>query len=121
MHELLHARSVSYHTPLQFHANAKVEEGAVSYLTKAISAQQGMFYNPSYAEQVNALERSRQLLRPNASDFEFAMEFYHVDMPDRYEWLHRELSEAAATISSNDRQYLESLFYDCLRPRRWYE
>ena len=121
MHELLHARSVSYHTPLQFRTYYRSEEGAVSYLTKAISAQQGMFYNPSYAEQVNALERSRQLLRPNASDFEFAMEFYHVDMPDRYEWLHRELSEAAATISSNDRQYLERLFYDCLRPRRWYE
>lgn len=121
MHELLHARSVSYHTPLQFRTYQRMEEGAVSYLTKAISQQQGMFYNPSYREQVNALEQMRGFLRPDGSDLDFALEFYRVDMLQRGDWLLREISNASANISRNDRQYLENLFFEKLSLKRWYE
>ena len=118
MHELLHARSVSYHTPLQFRASTKVEEGAVSYLTKAISQQQGMFYNPSYREQVTALEQMRSFLRPDGSDLDFALEFYNVDMTKRYRWLQREIGNA--TLQQNDREYLNRILQDCLMERRFF-
>jgi SPP1 gp7 family putative phage head morphogenesis protein len=89
IHELLHARSVSYYTPDEYLIWQSVEEGTVELLAQEICKKNGIAYNEAYAPIVKQLRIVNSILEEYESEYDFASALFEVDMPDRYDWLRK--------------------------------
>ena len=86
IHEHLHARSVSYYSPMEFVAWQRAEEGAVELFAQEIAKSAGIPYRESYRETVKQLRITNSILK-YADDMTFAKELFETPMPERYAWL----------------------------------
>ena len=87
LHELIHARSISYYDDKVYEEFQKIEEGSVELLTEQICRKKNMNFVPTYQEEVKHLLRINRRCKMFVDDFEFAKELINVEVPNRLEWL----------------------------------
>lgn len=93
LHELLHARSISYYDQDVYRENMKIEEGSVELLTEEICRKKKIKFVPSYFDEVKSLHRINRRAKIYVDDYEFADRLLNVDVPDRIEWLVKKVNE----------------------------
>lgn len=93
LHEMLHSASISYYGEKEYVMYGKAEEAAVEFFTQEICKAQGRIHEPAYGNYVTVLRALNGKMRFFSNDFEFAKEFYHLDLSARYTWLHDKVSE----------------------------
>lgn len=86
IHEHLHARSSSW-MEKRFRKDRGYEEGACELLAEEICKRNNISYKPSYKEYVEPLREFNRISGKFSDDYEFAIEFFEVDMDKREEWL----------------------------------
>ena len=87
LHELIHARSISYFDDKTYEEFQKLEEGSVELLTEQICKKNKITFIPTYEEEVKHLLRVNRRCKIFVDDFDFAKELINVDVPKRLEWL----------------------------------
>lgn len=87
LHELIHARSVSYFDDAVYKQYQKIEEGTVELLTEQICKKHNISFTSTYEEETRHLLRVNRRGRMYLDDYEFAKELVNVDLPDRLKWL----------------------------------
>jgi hypothetical protein len=93
IHEHLHARSVSYYSPLQYLKWKELEEGSVELYSQEICKQAGIAYRQSYKDEVQRLQIINSITKYGDS-YSFARELFEVPMTERYSWLRSKADEA---------------------------
>lgn len=91
-HEMLHSCSISHYTPKDYAKYSATEEAAVELLTQEICAQKGIFHAGAYPNYVTVLRATNRKMHFADNDLEFAKEFFSVEPPDRFTWLHDKVS-----------------------------
>jgi len=91
MHELLHARSVSYYNDKIYVKFAGLEEGPVEYLNKQICKQENIPYTIGYENHVQTLEKLYKY-SGYETEIELAKALFAIPLPERAEWLQNILS-----------------------------
>lgn len=92
LHELIHARSVSYYDENTYKKFYNIEEGATELLTEEICKIKNISYLETYKEQVKHLRRINRRAKLYASEYEFAKELINVELPNRIEWLIKKIN-----------------------------
>lgn len=94
IHEHLHARSVSYFMQDTYDAYRGIEELAVELFAREICKENDIEieYSPAY-NLVAALVYIQQTLKLEETDLAFAQQLLRVPLPDRMEWLKRQIIE----------------------------
>lgn len=87
LHELIHARSISYFDEEIYKQFYNIEEGSVELLTEEICKRKKIVYDETYKEQVKHLRRINRRAKLYVSDYDFAKDLINVELPDRIEWL----------------------------------
>lgn len=87
MHELIHARSISYYDDTVYARFRGIEEGSVELLTEQICKKNKVPFVSTYEEEVKHLLRVNRRAKIFVDDFEFAKELINVDITKRLEWL----------------------------------
>ncbi len=87
LHELIHARSVSYFDDAVYKQYQKIEEGTVELLTEQICKKHNISFTATYEEETRHLLRVNRRGRMYLDDYEFVKELVNVDLPDRLKWL----------------------------------
>ena len=87
LHELIHARSISYYDDEVYEKFAKIEEGSVELLSELICKKNRIDFVSSYTEEVRHLLRINRRGKIFEDDFDFAKELINVEVPKRLEWL----------------------------------
>lgn len=91
LHELLHARSISYYDKQTYLANLAIEEAAVHLLTQEICKKEKINITPSgYDDLVNVLRRVNKSAMINENMLLFALMLYNIEVPERLGWLEEE-------------------------------
>lgn len=91
-HEMLHSCSISYYTPEDYVRYSRTEEAAVELLKREICESRGIPYAGAYDDYVSILRAVNAKMGFAESDMEFAKDFFAVEPPDRYTWLHDRVS-----------------------------
>lgn len=86
IHEHLHSRSSSW-MPKKLKKDLGFEEGACELLAEEICKYNDISYRPTYARYVDPLRKFNELLGRYDSDYDFAVDFFKVDMDKREQWL----------------------------------
>lgn len=107
VHELLHTRSYLPIGYQSFLDNRPIEEGSVELFAREIAKRDGFPLNEA-RNDVKALLEINNRAKLYETDYEFAYELFHVELPDRLGWLSRKIS--SAPISAND----ENILFDIL-------
>lgn len=95
LHELLHARSISYYDPNIFVQHEKIEEASVQLLAQEISKAERIEIIESYYDgMTDALRTINAKAKICRSDLDFAVELLQVDVPDRLDWLDSKVYES---------------------------
>ena len=94
LHELLHARSISYFDEKTYKDFGKLEEGAVELLTEEICKQKKIIYTQTYEEQVKHLRRINRRAKLFAEDIDFAKELINVSVTNRMEWIIKKVNDS---------------------------
>jgi hypothetical protein len=95
MHELLHARSVSYYTLEQYVSHAALEEGATELYAREIMKKQCRNVQMgAYDSYVRALRMFNRELSMYENDFDFAKELFNTSMTKRRAFIQRNLDMA---------------------------
>lgn len=97
-HEMLHSCSISHYSPEDYVKYSAAEEAAVELLTQEICAQKGIFHVGTYSNYVTVLRVTNRKMHFADDDLKFAKDFFAVEPPDRYTWLHDRVS---AYLSEN--------------------
>ncbi len=111
IHEHLHARSISYHTPRVYRAHQKIEEGTVELYSIEICKLNGLKYGNAYKSYVKHLRSINKNLGLYKDDFTFANTLFHIDVLDRWQWLSDKVERAIDfnKIDGRKAKYLRSL------------
>lgn len=96
IHEHLHARSSSWMIK-RLEKDRGFEEGACELLAEEICKKNSISYKPTYKKYVEPLREICRLLDEYASDYDFAIDLFNVDMNKREEWLN-EIAEKQGMI-----------------------
>jgi len=93
IHELLHARSISKYSSLEYRAHTIMEEGSVEYLAQAIALRKNIPAKYiAYEDHVNALRGINTLLNGGfKSHFSFGKELIDIPLPSRESYLFRKI------------------------------
>ena len=83
LHELIHARSISYYDDEVYEKFAKIEEGSVELLSELICKKNRIDFVSSYTEEVRHLLRINRRGKIFEDDFDFAKELINVEVPKR--------------------------------------
>lgn len=104
MHELIHARSVSYYDEDVYRKYYNFEEGVTELLTEQLCKIKEVGYVPTYENQVKHLLRINRRGKIFVDDYEFAKTLINIPLPDRPTWLIRRVNENYRTgmISGNE-------------------
>lgn len=87
LHELIHARSISYYDDKIYRKFQKIEEGSVELLTEQICKKNKIVFTPAYEEEVKHLLRVNRRGKIFIEDYDFAKELINIEIPKRLEWL----------------------------------
>ncbi len=100
IHEHLHARSVSYFTQDTYDAYRGIEELAVEFFAREICKENDIEieYSPAY-NLVAALVYINQRLKLKDTNLAFAQQLLRIPLPDRMEWLRRQIIEHATNFA----------------------
>ncbi len=96
VHELLHARSVSYYDDRIYKQHQGIEEGAVELFAQEICSQNNVAFKVAYLEEVTKLHIINNILR-NGDRYSFAKQLFDIPLPERYNWLRKQADELIAT------------------------
>lgn len=92
IHEMLHARSVSYFSEKDYDIWNRIEEATVEYAAKTICKAEGIMTLPTeYDPSVYALSRICKTIDASMSDFEWSKKMLEMKMTKRYNWLRRKI------------------------------
>lgn len=94
IHEHLHARSASHCAPHAYKMYEGIEELSVEFLAREICKENDIEieYSPAY-NLVAALVYINQTLKLEDTDMAFAQQLLRIPLPDRMEWLRRQIIE----------------------------
>lgn len=92
LHELIHARSISYYDEPTYKRFYNMEEGSVELLTEEICKRKKIDYIETYKKQVNSLRRINRRAKLYVEDYDFAKDLINVELPDRIEWLIKKIN-----------------------------
>lgn len=87
MHELLHARSISYYDIQTYRKHRGIEEGSVQFLNEQISRKEKIkTIDSGYNEYIDVLKQINKTIK-YGSDLDFAIDLFNVPVVDRIQWL----------------------------------
>jgi len=109
LHELLHARSISYYDASIYQHYRDIEEGSVELLTEEICRKKKIKIIAAYEEQVKYLRRINRRGKLYTDDYDFAVNLLNVPVVDRIEWLIKEINKKYR-LSSISKQNMEDAF-----------
>lgn len=92
LHELLHARSVSYYDEDTYARYQNMEEGTVELLSEEICRMKGLEFVLSYEEQVKYLRRINRRAKLYANEYDFAVDLLNIPLVERSKWLVQKIS-----------------------------
>lgn len=87
LHELIHARSISYYDEKTYIEHQKIEEGSVELLTEQICIKKKINFTKTYEEEVKHLIRINRRGKMYVDDYDYAKKLINVDVDKRIEWL----------------------------------
>ena len=88
LHELIHARSVSYYTAEIWFPNKAIEEASVQLLTYEIAKRENIsIIKSAYDDWVNILRNFNLSIGAYENDLKFAQRLLRVPLSDRVEWM----------------------------------
>ena len=109
VHELLHARSVSYYSQAIYEKYKNIEEGTVELYAQEICERNDIDWSGSYQDKVRNLRIINKVLKICENDYDFAKELFDIEMPDRYNWLVDKFKEKQDNISEKQKRNIENL------------
>ena len=109
IHELLHARSVSYYNVKAFQIWREIEEGTVELYAQEICEKNRIAWKGSYLNIVKKLRAINQILGICENDYDFAKQLFDIEMPNRYNWLISKYREKEGNISEKQKRNFEKL------------
>lgn len=109
IHELLHARSVSYYNVKSFQIWREIEEGTVELYAQEICEKNRIAWKGSYLNIVKKLRAINQILGICENDYDFAKQLFDIEMPNRYNWLISKYREKEGNISEKQKRNFEKL------------
>lgn len=104
LHELIHARSISYETEAIYMQFYNIEEGSVELLTEEICKSKGISFIPTYEEQVKHLRRINRRAKLYTKDFDFAVDLINEEVPNRIEWLISKINISYSNGNISDKE-----------------
>ena len=116
MHEQLHARSISYCSPIVYNVWQSMEEATVEFAAGEISAAEGVtIIESQYTEIREALRIICRRIDSNISDMDWSMRMLEMDVEKRWGWLSNKVFEVLGddAIIEEYREYaalLDKLF-----------
>lgn len=97
LHELIHARSVSYYGQATWRSNIAIEEASVQLLTQEIARLENIAQSKSfYDDWADILRGLNQKISAYESDLKFAQRLLRVPLDSRIEWLVAKAQKFAA-------------------------
>lgn len=89
LHELLHARSLSYYPKEVYYANRAIEEATAQFLAEEICKREGIpvVISKSYEHWVNILREFNRKTNIYHSELEFAQDLIEQPLYERIDWL----------------------------------
>lgn len=105
LHELIHARSVSYFDQETYIKHYNFEEGATELLTEQLCKAKGVKFVATYENQVKHLLRINRRGKIYKEDYMFAKELINVPLPDRATWLIEKINENYTKGLISDLEY----------------
>lgn len=88
IHELLHAKSISYYSPRVYAEFMVMEESSVELLAKEICRKENIVVIDSmYDGYVDALRNINHMAQIEPDDYTFARRLLEQDLPERRRWL----------------------------------
>ena len=88
LHELIHARSVSYTTPEIWVDNIAIEEASVQFLTQEIAKREDIpFSSSAYDNWVEILRQFILSINAYETDLKFAQRLLRIPLDSRMDWL----------------------------------
>ena len=109
IHELLHARSVSYYNVKAFQIWREIEEGTVELYAQEICEKNRIAWKGSYLNIVKKLRAINKILGICENDYDFAKQLFDIEMPNRYNWLISKYREKEGNISEKQKRNFEKL------------
>lgn len=106
LHELLHARSISYYDQNIYQQYHDIEEGSVELLTEEICKKKKIEFSRTYEDQVKYLRRINRRGKLYTEDYDFAVNLLNVPVTERIEWLIKKINNSynSAFISKSERE-----------------
>lgn len=102
LHELLHARSISYYSDKIYKQYRKMEEGSVELLTEEICKRKRIEFISTYEEQVKHLRRINRRAKLYEDEYNFAVDLLNVPLVERSEWLIKRINDSYAVGILNE-------------------
>lgn len=111
IHEHLHASSSSW-MPIRLKKDRGFEEGACELLAEEICKQNGISYKPTYREYVDPLREINRISGLYASDYDFAINLFKVDMDKREKWLNTIAEKQGLLKKSEIKRQIKKVRYE---------
>lgn len=111
IHEHLHARSSSW-MPIRLKKDRGFEEGACELLAEEICKQNGISYKSTYREYVDPLREINRISGLYASDYDFAINLFKVDMDKREKWLNTIAEKQGLLKKSEIKRQIKKVRYE---------
>lgn len=94
LHEMLHARSVSYYDKKTYGYHNKIEEASVQLLNQEISKNKKiLIIDSDYDDNAEILRKINRIAKLYESDLDFATALFNIPLPKRLEWLEDKVYE----------------------------
>lgn len=106
LHELLHARSVSYFDLKAYIRHHSMEEGTVELLTEEICKKKQIDFIRTYENEVKCLRRINRRAKLYADEYDFAVDLFNIPLTNRSEWLIKKINDnyTAGLLSDAERE-----------------
>jgi len=106
LHELLHARSVSYYDAKIYKKYRKMEEGTVELLTEEFCKRRGISFISTYEEEIKHLRRINRRAKLYMDEYSFAVDLLNIPLVERSKWLIKKINDnyAIGVLSDAERE-----------------
>lgn len=94
IHELLHARSCSYFSKIDFRKHRLMEEVTVELYAQEICKKHGIPFDESYPLFVGYLREINRIAKIEENNFDFGRKLLDMDMKMRYNWIKEQSDKA---------------------------
>lgn len=104
LHELLHTRSYAKHGKEVYLLHQGIEEASVEFLSREI-AKKHSFSLGNPQNDILALQKVNDSIKIKANYYDFALELFNVELPERLGWLLRKINDSDASDTVKDELY----------------